>query len=75
MKLARFEQILGTDYGVEVPQQKIAARAVSEIDGPFVRAALINVGQRRGVKVGHAVITVDGLYGHVLKVGAKSSRV
>ena len=75
MKLARFEQILGTDYGLDVPQQKIAARAVSEIDGPFVRSALINAGRSRGVKVGHAVMTVDGLYGHVLRVGSNSSRV
>ena len=75
MKLARFEQILGTDFGVDVPQQKIAARAVSEVDGPFVRSALINAGRSRGVKVGHAVMTVDGLYGHVLRVGSNSSRV
>ncbi len=75
MKLARFEQILGTDFGGDVPQQKIAARAVSEIDGPFVRSALINAGRKRGVKVGHAVMTVDGLYGHVLRVGSNSSRV
>ena len=75
MKLARFEQILGSDFGVDVVENKIAARAVSEIDGPFVRSALINAGQKKGVGVGHAVMTVDGLYGHVLRVGANSSRV
>ena len=75
MKLARFEQILGSDFGVDVVENKIAARAVSEIDGPFVRSALINAGQKKGVGAGHAVMTVDGLYGHVLRVGANSSRV
>lgn len=75
MKLARFEQILGAEAGVNIPREKIAARAVSEINGPFVRSALINAGQSRGVKVGHPVMSVDGLYGHVLRAGPNSARV
>jgi len=75
MKLEKFEGILGANPGVDIPAQKIAARAVSEIEGPFVRAALINAGRNKGLKKGHPVMTVDGLYGHVLRTGSRSSRV
>ncbi len=75
MKLARFEQILKADIGTDIPTKKISARAVSEIDGPFVRAALINAGTHKGIKIGHPVMTVDGLYGHVVRAGINSSRV
>ena len=75
MKLRRFEQILGANPGSDIPVEKIAARAVSEVEGPFVRSALINAGRNKGIKKGHPVMTVDGLYGHVLRAGARSSRV
>ena len=75
MKLERFEEILAANSGVDIPARKIAARAVSEIEGPFVRAALINAGRKKGLKKGHPVMTVDGLYGHVLRAGPRSSRV
>ena len=75
MKLKRFEEILGANAGIDIPAKKIAARAVSEIEGPFVRSALINAGRKQGIEKGHPVMTVDGLYGHVLRVGPKSSRI
>jgi len=75
MKLARFEQILGANPGIDIPAKKIAARAVSEINGPFVRSALINAGTIKGIKKGHPVMTVHGLYGHVLRSGPYSARV
>jgi len=75
MKLKRFEQILGAQPGIDIPAKKIAARAVSEIEGPFVRSALINSGSKAGIKKGHPVMTVDGLYGHVLRAGPHASRV
>lgn len=75
MKLRRLEGILGAGAGSDIPSNKIAARAVSEIEGPFVRSALINVGRNKGVMKGHPVMTVDGLYGHVLRTGLTSSRV
>jgi len=75
MKLSRFEQLLKARVGIDIPDEKIAARAVSESDGPFVRAALINVGKNKGVAVGHSVMSVDGMYGHVVRVGSSSSRV
>ena len=75
IKLSRLEKILKVEIGTDIPDEKIAARAVSEIDGPFVRAALINAGVNKGIKIGHPVMTVDGLYGHVVRTGANSSRV
>ena len=74
-KLKRLEQILSAQPGIDIPAKKIAARAVSEIDGPFVRSALINAGHRAGIRKGHPVMTVDGLYGHVLSTGPQSARV
>lgn len=75
MKLSRFEQILGANPGLDIPKQKIAARLVSDVEGPFFHSGLINIGLRNGVKKGHPVMTVDGLYGHVLRAGTNSSRV
>jgi len=75
MKLARFEKILGANPGIDIPAKKIVARAVSEINGPFVRSALINVGTNKGIEKGHPVMTVHGLYGHVLRSGPYSARV
>lgn len=75
MKLARFEEILGANPGIDIPTKKIAARAVSEINGPFVRSALINAGSRKGIEKGHPVMTVHGLFGHVLRAGPHSARV
>lgn len=74
-KMSRFETILNVDVGSGIPERKIAARAVSENDGPFAKTALINVGNRQGVSKGDAVMTVDGLYGHIIRVGNSSSRV
>ena len=75
LKLFRLEQILKANIGSDIPKEKIAARAVTEIDGPFVRGALINAGKTKGVEVGHPVMTVDGMYGHVVRVGQNSARV
>jgi len=53
----------------------ILARAVTETSGPFQRAALINTGTRDGIRAGSAVLSTNGLYGHVLRTGQRSSRV
>ena len=74
-KLSRFETILNVEAGSDIPEQKVAARAVSENDGPFAKTALINVGVNQGVGNGDAVMTVDGLYGHIIRAGNTSSRV
>lgn len=74
LKINRFEEILKTDIVDDIPADKIPARAVTETNGPFVRSALLNVGQIHGVEPGHAVMTTRGLYGHVIRRGKRSSR-
>lgn len=74
LKIAKFETLLNADIGTGISDVKIAARAVSERDGPFVRSALINAGRNKDIEKGFAVITPDGLYGHVVRVGKRSSR-
>ncbi|GGX60572.1 hypothetical protein GCM10011309_08010 [Litorimonas cladophorae] len=75
IKVARYEAILGVDTETDVPLKKIAARAVGEVDGPFVRSLLLNVGAKDGVAIGNPVMSVDGLVGHVINVGPRSARV
>ena len=75
MNIKRFENLLSADVGLDIPLQKIGARVVSENNGPFARSALLNVGAKSGVRVGHTVMTEFGLYGHVVAVGKRSSRV
>lgn len=75
MKIKRFETLLSADVGIDIPLTKIAGRVVSENNGPFARSALLNVGAVSGVRVGYAVMTEQGLYGHVVAVGKRSSRV
>ena len=74
-KVARYETILGVDNETDVPLKKIAARAIGETDGPFVRSLLLNVGTRDGVKVGNPVLSKQGLVGHVINAGPKTTRV
>ena len=74
-KMERYEQILGAKTKAEIPLRKLVARAINDIKGPFVRALLLNVGQTDGVEIGQAVMTPDGLVGHIILVGSDSSRV
>jgi rod shape-determining protein MreC len=75
MKVARYEAILGVDAQTDIPLRKIAARAVGETDGPFVRSLLLNVGKADGVTRGNPVLSTEGLVGHVINVGQNSTRV
>ena len=74
-KVARYEAILGVDTETEISLQKIAARAVGETDGPFVRSLLLNVGSNDGVTVGNPVMSINGLVGHVINTGPNTTRV
>lgn len=74
-KLQRYEQILGAKSESDIPLRKVAARAVNDLKGPFVRALLLNSGRESGIKVGDAVMTPDGLVGHIILAGSNSSRV
>lgn len=74
-KVARYEAILGVDTETGIPLRKIAARAIGETDGPFVRSLLLNVGTRDDVRVGNPVMSTQGLVGHVINAGPNTSRV
>jgi len=74
-KVARYEAILGVDTETDVPLRKIAARAIGETDGPFVRSLLLNVGSKDGVNIGNPVLSTQGLVGHVINVGPNTTRV
>ena len=74
-KVARYEAILGVDTDTAIPLKKIAARAIGEKDGPFVRSLLLNVGKGDGVMTGNPVLSTQGLVGHVINVGPRSARV
>lgn len=69
------EGVLKTNIDAGETSQRIAARAVSEANGPFVYSALINAGARKGVRDGDAVMTLNGLYGRVVRTGSSSARV
>jgi len=75
LKVAEFETLLNVNAGQDIATNQIAARAVSERQGPFVRSALLNAGRGQGVEKGYAVMTVKGLYGHIVRVGQSSARV
>ena len=75
MRVRRFEDMLSFDSSSDLSQGRIIARAVSESKGLFVHSALINAGKNKGVKTGYAVMTTDGLYGHIVRSGSVSARV
>ena len=75
VKVARYEAILGVDTETDVPLKKIAARAIGETDGPFLRSLLLNVGSRDGVKMGNPVMSTEGLVGHIINLGPNTARV
>ncbi len=74
-KIAKYETILNVSYDIDTPIEKIAARAVSDIEGPFVRGLLVNAGEKQGVEKGDAIMTTQGMAGHVISVGRTSARV
>lgn len=75
MRVRRFEDMLSIPTSSDISKKRIIARAVSESNGPFVHSALLNVGRNQSVEVGNAVMTMDGLYGHIVRAGSVSSRV
>lgn len=74
-KIDRYEAILNARPETDSPLKKLSARAVSDIKGPFVRALLINSGKAEGIQKGQAVMSSDGMVGHIILAGDKSSRV
>jgi len=74
-QVSYLETVLNADIEVLNTDKRIAARAVSETRGPFVQSALINAGAAKGVAEGDAVMSVNGLYGRVVRTGQNASRV
>lgn len=74
-KIDDYEKILSVNHDTEKRVSKIAARAISDIEGPFVRALLINSGQKEGIAKGDAIMSPEGMIGHVIVSGRSSSRV
>ena len=75
LKLSRLEQLLNSSNETNKNKVQTVARAYGEVNSPFVRSSLIDVGKKSKIQKGYAVSTVDGLYGHVQRVGKNSSRV
>lgn len=74
-RISHYEDILNADLSGSIFSEKIAGRSVTENKGPFVRAALLDIGSSHGVNTGHPVLTSHGLYGRVVRTGNYSSRV
>ena len=53
----------------------LSARVVADTGGAFVRASLVNAGERDGIVLGQAAVTGEGLAGRVAQVGTRSARV
>ena len=70
---ARYRALLGLT--LDPPAPMVTARAVSESRGPYANTRLINAGSERGVKVGHPVLTENGLAGRVIGVTPRISRM
>ena len=59
----------------EILGARIAAHAITETSGPFIRSLLVGAGEKQGVKKDFAVMNSHGLLGRVMTVGKRSSRV
>ena len=57
------------------PTRFITARVISNTGGPFARSALLNAGQRDGVRRGNAVVSELGFVGLVVEVGEFHARI
>ena len=70
---ARYRALLG--LAVDPPVPMVTGRAVSESRGPYANTRLVNIGSDRGVRVGHPVLSENGLVGRVVGVSPRVSRV
>jgi rod shape-determining protein MreC len=53
----------------------VSGRIIADSGGPFVHSALLNVGERHGVRRGLAVVSDTGFVGSIVEVGQRHSRV
>jgi rod shape-determining protein MreC len=53
----------------------VDAQIVGEAGGPYQRSMVLNAGRNDGVETGDAVITTEGMIGHIITAGNSASRV
>jgi len=70
---ARYRTLMGLKTDPPIPM--VAARVVTDSRGPFANTRLANAGSEKGVKVGHPVMSENGLVGRVIGVTSGASRV
>jgi rod shape-determining protein MreC len=70
---ARYRTLMGLKTDPPIPM--VAARIVTDSRGPFANTRLANAGYEKGVKVGHPVMSENGLVGRVIGVTNGASRV
>jgi rod shape-determining protein MreC len=69
----RYRALLGLRTDPPIPM--VAARIVTDSRGPFANSRLANIGQEAGVKIGHPVMSENGLVGRVVGTSDGVSRV
>lgn len=69
----RYRALLGLKTDPPIPM--VAARIVTDSRGPFANSRLANIGKEAGVKIGHPVMSENGLVGRVVGVTDGVSRV
>ena len=74
-KLDSLEAMMNVEPGLDIPDEPITLRVISETNGPFAYSVLLNGGRSAGVKVGYPVMHETGLLGHVIRVGKSTSRI
>jgi len=53
----------------------VTARVIANSSGAFVRSAMINAGRDQNVRIGHPVLSGDGIVGRVVDTGSAAARV
>lgn len=53
----------------------LSTRVIADASGAFVRSALLDAGRDNGIRLGHPVVTVDGLVGRIVEVGRRTATV
>lgn len=70
---AHFRNLLNVKIGPGV--SFVTARVIADTGGPFVRTLLLGGGSLDGIRDNQAVISSDGMVGHIVEVGKRSSRI
>ena len=56
LKLFRLEQLLNSSNEIDKNKEQTVARSYGEVNSPFVRSSLIDVGKKNNIQKGYAVI-------------------